>query len=284
MPKKPIKRGFKMYSLSCSCCGYLCNFSLFCGREIDSQSGRRLDKPKKISDTVKELLRGNFSGCNHVVYMDRFFTSGPLARDLRSVGIFTVGTVNRDSAGFPQRLKLSNPSPGCYYAERDSDITYYVYNDRRVVCFLSNCFPRETMPMYARPKGCHSGHLALTRTMPPVVPAYNKFMGGVDRTNQLCQRYLIDHRCHRPWMRIFFHLLQLGVSNAYILYKHNAEMAGSETLKTALAFRKELVELCLQGYCSRKRSCKAKLGAPIPGFVQRRDSPLVHTYRLVARA
>ena len=28
MPKKPVKRGFKMWSLSCSCCGYLCNFNL----------------------------------------------------------------------------------------------------------------------------------------------------------------------------------------------------------------------------------------------------------------
>ena len=26
MPKKPIKLGFKMYSLSCACCGYLCDF------------------------------------------------------------------------------------------------------------------------------------------------------------------------------------------------------------------------------------------------------------------
>ena len=29
MPKKPVKRGFKAWSLSCSCCGYLCNFQLY---------------------------------------------------------------------------------------------------------------------------------------------------------------------------------------------------------------------------------------------------------------
>ena len=75
MPNKPIKRGFKMYSLSCACCGYLCDFELFSGKELDPVSGERLDKPKKIADSVKELLVGSFSGCSHVVYMDRFFMS-----------------------------------------------------------------------------------------------------------------------------------------------------------------------------------------------------------------
>ena len=133
MPKKPIKRGFKMYSLSCACCGYLCDFELCLGKELDPLSGKRLDKPKKIADSVKELLLGSFSGCNHVVYMDRFFTNAQLVTDLKNVNIYTVGTVLKDSSGFPTSLKQSHPNPGEYFAMRENGIAYYVYNDRRIV-------------------------------------------------------------------------------------------------------------------------------------------------------
>ena len=121
--------------------------------------------------------------------------------------------------------------------------------------------------MLAKSKACRSGELMVTSSMPPLVPAYNKFMGGVDRTNQMCSRYLIDHRCHRPWMRIFFHLHQLAVTNAYILYKHNYRLHNSNSqgacsFKSSLEFRQELVRLSLEGYCSRKRKVRNSDRAP----------------------
>ena len=89
--------------------------------------------------------------------------------------------------------------------------------------------------------------------MPPLVPAYNKWMGGVDRTNQRSRYYSLDHRCSRPWMRIFLHLFDVTISNAYILYKHNCRSSSTSKVKTALEFCEELVEDCLENFNSRKR-------------------------------
>ena len=41
MPNEPVKLGFKVWSCSYSCCGYLCTFQLYSGRRIDS-SGRKV--------------------------------------------------------------------------------------------------------------------------------------------------------------------------------------------------------------------------------------------------
>ena len=47
MPKKPVKHGFKMYCLSCSCCGYLCNFLMYSGKYVDPVSGKTVKKKVK---------------------------------------------------------------------------------------------------------------------------------------------------------------------------------------------------------------------------------------------
>ena len=251
MPNEPIKRGFKMYTLSCACCGYLCDFDLCSGKDMDPASGKRLDKPVKVADRVKDLLVGNYSNENHVVYMDRHFTSGPLVNELAKEAIFTVGTIQRNAAGFPPELKSLEPPPGVYCAASKDGVHYYIFNDRKLVCFVSNVFPLHTEPMWRKLKG-NSGCMTKSDSVPPLVPAYNHFMGGVDRTNHMCCSYLLDHKCMRPWMRIFLQLFQFAVVNASILYHHNCKQYGL-VCKTNLQFRQELVELCLQNYHGRKR-------------------------------
>ena len=76
----------------------------------------------------------------------------------------------------------------------------------------------------------------LKKSVPPLLPAYNKYMGGVDLTNQLQKYYAFDHRCRWTWLQIFFHLLDFAVNNAHILYKHNCQK-DSVSPKGLLAFR-----------------------------------------------
>ena len=81
MPKEPVKRGFKIWCCSCSCCGYLCTFQVYPGRCTDPITGRaEVDKGQaaRVVKTLMELYEGE----NHVLYCDNFYTSGPLAEDL----------------------------------------------------------------------------------------------------------------------------------------------------------------------------------------------------------
>ena len=98
MPNKPVKRGFKVWCCSCSCCGYLCNLQVYSGK-----SSTQKDDPDAgtISKVVCDLLLDLYADENHVVYMDRYFTSGPLVDALAVHKIYTVGTIKKMLKDFP---------------------------------------------------------------------------------------------------------------------------------------------------------------------------------------
>ena len=53
---------------------------------------------------------------------------------------------------------------------------------------------------------------------PVMVEEYNKYMGGVDKSDQLLSYYGFSHRTVKWWRRAFFHLIDLAIVNAYIMY------------------------------------------------------------------
>ena len=57
---------------------------------------------------------------------------------------------------------------------------------------------------------------------PKLVDDYNSHMGGVDTSDQLIRYYGYPHRSIKWWKRVFFHLLDLSILNANILYNQTA--------------------------------------------------------------
>ena len=92
---------------------------------------------------VGKDLTWPFSGFYHVVYMDNYFTSGPLVELLAENKIVVVGTIKERAVGFPDSLKGFKLSKGDYASERVGDTCYYAFEDRKRVCFVSNVFPER---------------------------------------------------------------------------------------------------------------------------------------------
>lgn len=248
MPKKPIKMGFKIWCCCCSCCGYLCTFQVYEGKPTDLVTGQKVSEKGMVKRVVLDLL-GPFSGLNHVVYCDNFFTSGPLVDALIKEGIYVAGTIKQTACGFPGVLRERGLSAGEYATERVGNTCYFSFNDRKVVNFATNAFP-QTMGKVARlqPKG----RVLKLQSVPPLVPAYNKFMGGVDRFNHLRKTYGYDRKSRRYWFRPFFQFFDYAVNNAFILYKHNCDSFGVPAMDT-FAFRMQLIRLLLKDTRCRKR-------------------------------
>ena len=59
------------------------------------------------------------------------------------------------------------------------------------------------------------------QSVPPILSAYNKFMCGVDRTDQRRRTYWFDRKSKRYWLHIFFQFFDYAINNAYLLYKHS---------------------------------------------------------------
>ena len=147
---------------------------------------RKLARDKALTMRVVKHLVRPFVGLNHVIYCDNFYSNGPLVDLLSKDSIFLVGTIEKCARGFPLSLKGVKPPKGSYVSDRVDDKRYFVFQDRGEVCFVTNMFPEHMDSQVARlqPEG-----VLRNQSVPPLLPAYNMFMGGVDRTYQLRKTY-----------------------------------------------------------------------------------------------
>ena len=55
-------------------------------------------------------------------------------------------------------------------------------------------------------------------THPKMLTDYNKYMGGVDRRDQMLVYYSIGRKTIKGYRRIFWGIIDLALVNAYVLY------------------------------------------------------------------
>lgn len=100
---------------------------------------------------------------------------------------------------------------------------------------------------------------------PMAIINYNKWMGGVDRGDQLRQYYRLRLKSRKVYKYVFWFLVDASITNAYILHKHYSTSAPTKSLSLK-SFRLELAKGLIGGYNSRKRMAPA----PSPATPQRR--------------
>ena len=123
-------------------------------------------------------------------------------------------------------------------------------------------------------------------TQPVVIQRYNAYMNGVDRSDQMLANNHCLRKCRKWWKVLFFHLIDIAVVNAYILFKqHQRDNPDNEALSRSnnyslLQFREELIrKLCgLETYAPPPASSRVKppgqfhLGDHVPSFSNLRRS------------
>ena len=119
--------------------------------------------------------------------------------------------------------------------------------DRKVVMVMStNCQPLSHSTVHRKQRDGSS----LEVPCPESVILYNKYMGGVDRGDQLRGYYRCRSRSRKFYKYIFFFLLDVAITNAYILMKSSGRPCPFKDFKT---FRLQLAKELIGEYCSRRR-------------------------------
>ena len=124
-----------------------------------------------------------FTGFDHVLYLNDFFSSMELALELIKRGVSIVCTIKADSWGLPEPLKGKiKLAKGDYVCITVGEINCFAYHDRKVVRFITNVV-KPTMHTLVPVR--QSSGLLIEKHVPSLLSAYNKFMGTVDWTGQL---------------------------------------------------------------------------------------------------
>ena len=118
--------------------------------------------------------------------------------------------------GLPPELK-ENLSKGevCSMAI-DECMVALKWADKPQVSMLSTVHDVSMMTKTRRTRLVQGGREEVRK--PLMIEEYNRFMGGVDKSDQLLSYYGFAHRTVKWWRQAFFHLVDLAVVNAYIMY------------------------------------------------------------------
>ena len=246
MPKKPVKRGFKIWARADSTNGYISEFFVYTGKE-----GDRVETG--LGSNVVITLTQQLTNLYHHVYFDNYFNSMSLLLKLLKAGIYGCGTLRINRKGCPADLKAVAKKG---FSERGhsktwqyENMTVTVWQDSKpVVVAATNSDPTLSMTVARKQKDGSR----VSVTSPASVALYNQYMGGVDHNDQLRGYYHVRLKCRKYYKYIFWFIFDLAITNAYILCKHHTDLAITDIKTFRVALAKELIG----GYCSRKRSSR----------------------------
>lgn len=210
IPNKAASVGIKTYELCESETGYLWRFEV----ETRQSSGNAQEMNPisgKIPSLVLRILHG-LEHKGHTVWMDNFYNSPALARELKLLGFDCVGTLRTNRQLVPAEitnLKATDMAVGQVCGCTSGDVDIIVWRDKKQIALISTYHGLTTTT-------CDG------ITKPAVIHDYNICMGGVDKKDQLLAMYPIERKRTMIWYKKFFRrLLNVSVLNAYIMLTSN---------------------------------------------------------------
>ena len=210
---KPIKWGVKTFLLCDSDTGYICNAEVYTGKK-DSDSA--LSNLGVTGNLVISMIK-DYKDQNYILYTDRFYTSVQLVQYLiEHEGVRMIGTAMPYRREFPKSLvKGKNEmQKGEFELLYNGTVAAIVWQDKHPIYFITSVYinsPVETVQRYdAREKRRVPIHC------PKAVKAYNTFMGGTDKDNQMTK--LQKSRRQYKWpRRLVMKFMMWAAYNAYVL-------------------------------------------------------------------
>jgi len=240
-PMKPIKRGFKIWVRG-EMSGYVNQFEVYQGKKTNANE--LTVKYGLGGRVVYELCNKLFHG-NYTVYFDNYFSSIPLLEALKEKSVHAAGTIRSNRVGLPIMKNDKQMKRGeTDHKISDTGLSYYKWKDNKAVHLLSN-FHGTKMATVTRTNKDGS---KCDIMCPETVKDYNESMGGVDKADMLKSLYGIDRKAKKWWHRIFFHLIDVALVNAFVVYCRINDKV------TLLDFRRHVaMGLLTMGKVDRKR-------------------------------
>ena len=236
MPKKPVKWGIKVWVCADSVTGYICTFDIYCGANSSEQP-----HPKGLAyGVVMKLLQPSLNK-GYTLYVDNFYASPVLLKDLLVLKTLCTGTLRLNRKEFPEILK---PQAGqatatrgtCSFAHHD-EITVVRWRDNKDVYAISTV-SSDSLTVAK----CRVGTSTVDIPCPYMIHDYNTFMGGVDLADQVMCYYAVGRKSMKWWRRVFWRMLDHVITNAYVIYSANTATSYFEKRKTRLQFRLDLAQ------------------------------------------
>jgi hypothetical protein len=203
---------------------------------------------RRIMDLV-EFVKNRY----HRLYTDNYYTSIPLAQELRRCGIYLCGTIRKvmipfkgfnEVFGAAKKPKPSRNNPkgkwACVYSG-SHEVTIHAMMDSSLVYILDTVFSSHESENITR----RQADELFSIEGPKALNYYNSYMGGVDQWDQLRtnRAFSVEQvgKSSKWTVTLFLSFISMVASNAFCIYKAcNPE--GCEDYLNHIDFTLELID------------------------------------------
>ncbi|XP_021361535.1 piggyBac transposable element-derived protein 4-like [Mizuhopecten yessoensis] len=238
-PAKPNKFGIKLYQVCEAESGYTVRFDVYHGETNCIIYCEELDLDPDIST---KIVIGLLCKCGaldkgHNIYLDNYYNSPELAEDLNLLNTYMCGTLRKNRKGVPKAIQSVKLKAGDTIYRRKGNTLVVQFPDKRDVHMISTIHAATDTVLNKTDKH------GIPIIKPTCVVDYCAKMGGVDLSDQVIQYYDILRKTVKWWRKLFFHLVNVAITNAFIWYKKDQN--GTDR-NVHVKFRKSIVSALLE--------------------------------------
>lgn len=213
---KPIRFGFKNWAL-CTSSGYNVAFDIYMGKDENKKVfGLGGDKVISLIEMAEVPPKQGYK-----IFFDNYFSSVDLFQHLSDRGYCATGTIRdgriskcplKSNADMQKLERGSND----YRTDDKNKVCLVRWKDNRVVTCATNfdSIKETNCRRWSKEK-----KQIITVKQPELFSHYNSGMGGVDQMDQNIASYRTRMRQRKWWWPIFCYLLDMSVTNAWILMR-----------------------------------------------------------------
>lgn len=274
MKQKPIKQGYKFFSICCAQTGYIFHFLPDGRGEIDGSLG----------DTVVELMETlpQRNNLQYVIGMDNLITTRQVMTESRRLGIGVVGTARFQCGWLPKEItQVTDERFNSLYLQKDENnylIARWIDNNIVTMVTTVHTGTKTVLLPRRRPRQTETNKNLLQRLwgrqpvvkvyIPRIIDDYNHWMLGCDKSDQLMAYYRPNIRCRRTWTPIMLHCLDVLRVNAFLVCKH----AGPDSVILHKFFIEQWIEALLDRATlgSTRRTCQSSHSPAAESTAKRR--------------
>lgn len=205
IPSKPNKYGIKIFALVDAKMFYTQNLEVYVGKQPDGPFANSNSGQAIVERMVEPIVN---SGRN--VTVDNWFTSIELCESLLEKKLTVVGTIKKNKRQIPREfVEGKNRSVGSsmFGFHKNGTLVSFIPKKGKNVLMISTMHDDDTIDV-------NTGK-------PEMIMMYNDTKGGVDVVDKLCAGYDCARATRRWPMVIFYRLLNVAGTNAFVVFNSN---------------------------------------------------------------
>lgn len=228
IPMKPVDRGYKVWCSADAKTGFITKMEVY-------TDDKKIPLGKKVVMNMVSDLRGD----GYLITFDNFFTSVDLIEKSFDKGMYSIGTVRSNRKGLPSMMKKKDKMErGEYEYLTKGHVAAIKWMDKKPVTLLESAHnPKEIEEVKRTMKNGEKKAFLC----PKSIKVYNEFMGGVDKFDQLRERYMIGRRSRKWWHPMMYYFIDMAIINSYILYQIHKKYDCGDQLSYRISLGKQLI-------------------------------------------